>query len=196
VNEFGTLKKPLLTDMISGGYSAREIARRAEQFLIPGRELIRTNRPYGSNGSYAAMRLGRTEISRASNQAAYMSAYMNPYVEGIDVARSANGDRNCPVCPEHATLDFGGERLRPPYPVGNASVPPWHPHDMCYVLPALIQDIALTTQNLRATLEFSREENLRPVMNPAQIDGFTQQLLGQALWDIMRPILPLQPQLL
>jgi hypothetical protein len=185
----------LIADLISGGYSAREIARRLEQFLIPGRELIRTNRPYGSNGSYDAMRLARTEISRAANQAAYLSAYMNPFVEGIDVARSPNGLRSCPVCPQHATLDFGGTRLRPPYPVGNADIPPWHPHDMCYVLPALIQDPAVTTRNLREILDFSREENLRPVMNPAQIDGFTQQLLGEALWDVLRQILPAQPKL-
>lgn len=188
----------LLVDLISGGYSAREIARRVEQFLIPGRELLRTNRPYGTNGSYDAMRLGRTEISRAANQAAYMSAYMNPYVEGIDVARSPNGDKSCTVCPEHATIDFGGTRVKEPYPIGGAGgqVPPFHPHDMCYVLPALIQDPAATTAKLREILDFSREENLVPVMNPAQIDGFTQQLLGEALWDVLRQVLPTQPRLL
>jgi hypothetical protein len=188
----------LLADMITNGHSARDIAKLVEQFLIPGRELIRTNRPYGSNGSYDAMRLARTEISRAANQAAYMAAYMNPYVEGIDVARSNNGDRDCPVCPDHATIDFGGVRVKEPYPVNNAggNIPPFHPHDMCYVLPALIADPDATTQRLRSILDFSREENLTPVMNPAQIDGFTQQLLGQALWDILRQILPAQPPLL
>lgn len=188
----------LLADLISGGYSAREIAQRVEQFLIPGRELIQTNRPYGSSGSFDAMRLARTEIARAANQAAYLSAYMNPYVEGLDVARSNNGDRDCSICPEHATIDFGGVRVKDPYPIGSAGgqVPPFHPHDMCYVLPALIQDPAVTTAKLREILEFSREENLVPVMNPAQIDGFVQQLLGSALWDIMRQILPAQPRLL
>lgn len=185
----------LLGDMIEGGYSAVEIARRVEQFLIPGRELVRTNRPYGSNGSYDAMRLARTEIARAGNQAAYISAYLNPYVGGIDIARSANGDRMCPICPQHATLGFGGERLRPPYSVHSASIPPYHPHDMCYVLPVVRDNHSTVTQRLRRMLERSREVNLRPVMTPVQIDAFTQRLLGEALWTIVKQVLPAQPRL-
>lgn len=185
----------LLADMIEGGYSAVEIARRVEQFLIPGRSLVQTNRPYGTNGSYDAMRLARTEIARAGNQAAYISAYLNPYVGGIDVARSANGDRMCPVCPQHATLGFGGERLLPPYSVHSANIPPYHPHDMCYVLPVVRDNHRVVTQRLRSMLERSREVNLRPVMTPVQIDAFTQRLLGEALWAITRQVLPIQPRL-
>jgi hypothetical protein len=185
----------LLGDMIEGGYGAVEIARRVEQFLIPGRELVQTNRPYGTNGSYDAMRLARTEIARAGNQAAYISAYLNPYVGGIDIARSANGDRMCMICPQHATLGFGGERLRDAYDVDNGNIPPYHPHDMCYVLPVVRDNHSVVTQRLRNMLERSREVNLRPVMTPVQIEGINQRLLGEALWAIVKQVLPAQPRL-
>ena len=82
----------LMVDAIASGQGARQIARLVEQYLIPGREKVRTNRPYGSDGSYDAMRLARTEIAHAANNAAYISAYQNPYVNSIEVVRSSNGD--------------------------------------------------------------------------------------------------------
>lgn len=63
----------LLADGVHQGMSARNIAKLAEQFLIPGRAKLRTKRPYGTDGSFDAMRLARTEIARAGNQAAFMS---------------------------------------------------------------------------------------------------------------------------
>lgn len=181
----------LMQDLIASGTSARDIARLVEQFLIPGRELLRTNRPYGTDGSFDAMRLARTEIAHAANQAAYMAAMTNPYVTGIDVVRSANGDATCPICPQHATIGFSGERLRPPYGMGGASIPPYHPHDMCYVI-SVVMDTDVVTERLRRMLEISREVNLAPVMTPAQIDGFMQDLLGSVLWNITKQILPVQ----
>lgn len=118
----------LLRDSIREGMGARELAKLAEQWLLPGRRRIRTKKPYGTDGSFDAMRLARTEIAQAANQAAYIAACLNPYVGGVDIARSANGDPLCKVCPEHATIDLQQERVRDPYPIGAAPVPTFHPH--------------------------------------------------------------------
>ncbi len=186
----------LMQDLIASGTSARDIARLVEQFLIPGREALRTNRPYGTDGSFDAMRLGRTEIAHAANQAAFISAYTNPYVQGIDVVRSRNGDVTCPICPQHATIGFSGERLRPPYGMGSANIPPYHPHDMCYVISVVTDSPDVVSDRLRRMLELSAEINLAPVMTPAQIDGFMQELLGSVLWNITKQVLAGQPLLI
>lgn len=186
----------LLVDGISSGMSARRLANLVDQYLIPGREKVRTNRPYGSDGSYDAMRLARTEIASAANRAAYISSYMNPYVDSIEVVRSANGDRTCTVCPQHATIGFSGERLRPAYSIHSANIPPYHPHDMCRVQANATNDVRVVEDRLRHLLERSREVNLAPVMSPANIQGFMQQLLGEALWNILRQNLLTQPRLI
>lgn len=170
----------LLTDQIAQGKSAREISSFAERWLLPGRRNIRTNKPYGSNGSFDAMRLGRTEISHAGNQAAYIAAANNPYVEGIDIARSPFGDPNCKICPQHATIGLGGERLRDPYEVGGARLSPYHPHCLCAVL-SVVMDVQTVTMQLRAVMEDARREYLLPVMTPAQADAFIVDLIGPIL---------------
>ena len=70
----------MVSDLIAQGKGARERARAVEQFLIPGRAPLRTRRPYGSDASFDAMRLARTEIAAAANRAAYAAAVANPYV--------------------------------------------------------------------------------------------------------------------
>lgn len=185
----------LLIDAIAEGKGAEEIARLVEQFLIPGREKVRTNKPYGSDASYDAMRLARTEIARAANQAAYISAYMNPYVDRIDVVRSANGDPTCPICPTHATVGINGERLQPPYSIYAANIAPYHPHCMCRVQGVATDDVRVVEDRLRRMIQASRERNLTPYVNPTQAEAFTQQLLGEALWAITRQVLPVQPGL-
>lgn len=185
----------LMVDAIASGQGARQIARLVEQYLIPGREKVRTNRPYGSDGSYDAMRLARTEIAHAANNAAYISAYQNPYVNSIEVVRSANGDVRCQICPQHATIGMSGERLRPAYSVHAANIPPYHPHDMCRVQPVATDSVETVENRLRGLVERSREVNLVPLVNPANIEAFTQQLLGEVLWNITRQVLPAQPRL-
>lgn len=186
----------LMIDAIAEGRSARDIARRVEQYLTPGREKIRTNRPYGSDASYDAMRLARTEIARAANNAAYISSYMNPYVEQMDVIRSANGSRKCPICPQHATISFGGERLRPPYSIHAMNNAPYHPHCMCRAQAVPADDVGTVENRLRRMVEASRQTNLVPFVNPTDAEAFTQRLLGEILWNITRQVLPAQPRLL
>ncbi len=172
----------LVREAIREGMSATRLAGLVERFLNPDAAKIRTNRPYGTDASYSAMRLARTEISRAANQAAYISSYLNPYVERIEVARSGNGDPNCKVCPQRATLGMSGERLRAPYSIHSANIPPYHPHCMCHVRPVLTDNPQAVTQRLRAVIEDERSENLVPVTTPAQADNLIEQLLGQVLW--------------
>jgi hypothetical protein len=171
----------MLTEQINAGIGAREIARLAEQFLIPGRRKLRTRKPYGTDASFDAMRLARSEIARAANQAAFISASLNPYVEQIDVARSPWGDPECPICPQHATLGIGGGRLRPPYSIGAANLPIYHPNCMCAVLALVTDNAQEVTRQLREMMREARRADLEPVMTPLEIEEFTQTLLGDGV---------------
>jgi hypothetical protein len=185
----------LLIRGLREGRSALDLASALEAYLVPGREGIRTLKPYGSRfqpggASADAMRLARTEVARAFNQAAWVSAYMNPYVGGIDIARSANGDPSCPICPMHATIGLYGERLRDPYPLTTADVGPFHPHCLCYVLPAVTDNPAAVTERLRAMMADAQAEL---DINPADAWMFTAMLLDPILMDLLRQ-LGLSPQ--
>lgn len=182
----------LIADALRTGQGALELARVLEQFLTPGRAALRTQKPYGIDASADAMRLARTEIARAHNQAAWLSAYLNPYVDKIDVSRSPWGDPTCPICPQHATIGLSGERLRPPYPVESADVPPWHPHDMCFVISVVTDDPAAVTARLHAAMEEARELHLEPFMTPTAGDAYVEMLLGEAVWGLLRQIAPAQ----
>lgn len=188
----------MLVDAIAEGRGSTEIAKLAQQFLIPGRNKIRTNKPYGTDASYDAMRLARTEIAAASNNAALISAQQNPYAETIEIVRSTNGDLTCPICPQHATIGIDGGRLRDAYPVETppADIAPFHPHCMCHIRPVAAQSVEQVETDLRALLQQSRETNLVPYVNPTDAESFTQILLGEILWNITKQALPVQPRLL
>jgi hypothetical protein len=162
--------------------SAERLAKRLEQFLIPGRRQIRTNKPYGKDASFDAMRLARTEIARAGNQAAFISAYTNPYVDKIDVRRSPNGDHKCDVCPKHATIGIGGERLRPPYSIYSASIPVFHPHCMCVTTGVVTDSPETITKNLRAIVEEAGRGLNPPLITALQPQGMLQQLLRESMY--------------
>jgi hypothetical protein len=178
-----------IDDMISAafreGMGALELSRILESALIPGMEAIRTTSPYSVSASYFAMRLARTEIARAANHAAFISAYLNPYVDKIDTARSPNGSHECPICPQHATLGFGGERLREPYSIHAADVPPWHPHCMCHVRPVLNDSPSTVTMRLQAVMDDARAALFQPSVNPAAAEALLQTLLHQSLNTIV-----------
>lgn len=109
---------------ISSGKSALELSRELEVFLQPGRTL-RTKAPYGTDASYDAMRLARTEITRAHAQANEMSALMNPFVEGIGVRLSASHPKT-DICDEAAAASpFPKDAIPEQYKI------PMHPHCLC-----------------------------------------------------------------
>ena len=178
-----------IDDMISAafreGMGALELSRILESALIPGMDAIRTDRPYGTDLSFFAMRLAQTEIARAANHSAYISAYLNPYVDRIDVARSPNGDARCPICPRFATIGIGGERLREPYSIYAANIPPYHPYCKDHVRGVLNDSPSTVTMRLQAVMDDSRAALFQPSVNPAAADALLQTLLHQALNTII-----------
>lgn len=178
----------LMTDLIRQGVGSQQIARRVEQYLLPGRAKIRTNKPYGSDASFDAMRLARTEISRAHNQASWVAAYLNPYVDQIRVMRSPNGDPLCPICLEHAG-PVGGEGIV--YEMGSRTIPPFHPHCMCRVDAEVTRSPDEVTGELRDMLR-DAERELIPMVTPVQRDVFIEMLLGEVVAQFMRQLLPMQ----
>lgn len=110
---------------IGRGLDAREIAREV-------RDSIRPDVPGGV--SYAAMRLGRTELNNAFHTAARVSSQDKPWVLGMEWHLS--GSHGVPdVCDLLAESDdFGlGEGVYPPDKVPDKP----HPHCFCFVTPEL-----------------------------------------------------------
>jgi hypothetical protein len=175
----------IISQAFADGLGALELARLLESSLLPGMDAIRTTTPYNLDASYFALRLARTEIARAANHAAFMSAYLNPYVDRIDVARSPNGSRTCPICPLHATLSFGGERLREPYSIYSASIPVFHPNCMCHTRPVLTDSPSTVTMRLQAVMDDARAALFQPSVNPAAAESLLQTLLHQSLNTIV-----------
>lgn len=167
----------LLVRGLREGRSALDIARALEAYLVPTERGVRTLKPYGERfmpdgAAYSAMRLARTEISRAFNQAAWISAYMNPYVTGWDYCLSASHPKY-DICDGYATIGMGGDRLKPPYAVNAAPVPPVHPHCLCHGRPAVTDTPEAVTARLRAYVQGDDWH-----VNPANADLFTAWLLG------------------
>ncbi len=121
-----------LTFNIQTGTSARRMARELENMLLPNRVPTRTTRPYGVNVSYDAMRLARTEISRAHTEMTFIASEANPFVTGMDWALSARHPR-VDICDKLATIGMQGQRVKEPYPIGEAPhvVDDSHPHCLC-----------------------------------------------------------------
>lgn len=176
----------LLARGLVDGRGALELARALEAYLLPERAGIRTLKPYGrrfmpGGASYDAMRLARTEIARAHNYAAYLSAAMNPYVGGMDVARSLAGDPTCAVCAGHASIDLAGQRVRPPYPMNAVPVPPNHPHCKCHLRPVVAQ----SSEEVTAALRGYMQQGAEPAISPLNYDAFLLFLLGAVLFGLL-----------
>lgn len=169
-----------LADGIRQGRSALQMSREMESFLLPGRLSSRTTRPYGRDASADAMRLTRTEVAHAHAQATLTASRANPYVTGVDWALSAQHPR-FDVCDGLATIGMTGERVRDPYPLASARIPPAHPYCICVTRPAVTQTPDQVTADLR---EMLRGED-RPFRTPLDGDDFTQDLLGPILFGLL-----------
>jgi hypothetical protein len=181
----------IIDEAIRRGDSATNLAKLVEQFLVPGRASLRTRKPYGSDASFDAMRLARSEIARAANWAAHLSALSNPYVDRVDVARSANGDPTCKICPTHATIGIDGRRIRDPYPVRDAIVPIYHPNCMCREESLVGQTKGEITEQLRAIMQDARQELLVPNLTPLSLDTFLLDIMGQQLMQLLAQVVQL-----
>lgn len=160
---------------------ATGIARDLEQFLIPGRSLRTTNKPYGIDASYDAMRLARTEITRAHARAAELSATMNPFVEGIAV-RLSGSHSNVDICDEAAAAG--------PWP--KDAIPfeyqiPLHPHCLCSYQYAMIGDPQAQLDRLRDDIRSARRE-LVDLVGPLLVEQFTQMLLNGGGLEVNRAL--------
>jgi len=171
----------LLLDGIRSGRSALSMARELEQYLRPDQRLARTNMPYGVDVSYHAMRLARSEITRAHSEAALVAGRQNPYVTGMDWGLS-NRHPKFDICDGLATLGMGGERLKEPYPIdGYVPIPvsDTHPMCLCTVSPAVTSSPAEVTADLREAMVESRRLLVEPYLTPVQAQDFLIGLLGR-----------------
>lgn len=167
----------LLADGIREGRAARDIASDLEQSLLPNRQLVRTNKPYG-NASFDAMRLARTEISRAHAQATLAAAKANPFVTGLQWRLSSRHPR-VDICDSIATIGMSGEQLREPYPLDSAPlvVVDSHPQCICVNFPAVEGSITDVIAMMRGEMQ----RGAPPPPTPLNALGFLRRMVGDVL---------------
>ncbi len=159
-----------LDERIRAGDGALRMSRQLEQFLLPGRTL-RTRRPYGTDASYDAMRLARTEITRAAAQAAEVAAQANPFVQGLKWNLSASH-------PKYDICDLNA--ADGPYTLDNAPMLPAHPQCMCYWTYVMIDNPQAVLDQFRAEVRRARSA-LIDIVAPLAVERFVRLLLGQGL---------------
>lgn len=142
----------LLDYHISRGTSAVEIADLLEPFLTPGALRQRTQRPYGTEGSYAARRLARTEITAAAGRATINASTANPFVQHMQWRLSASHPR-IDICDQYARGGPNGDGI---YPLGQVPPYPPHPHCLCSLLPVPMGNTADLVTSLRADIQAAR----------------------------------------
>jgi hypothetical protein len=171
-----------LTDAIASGRSAADMSIDLENFLIPGRELIRTNKPYGSDASYDGMRLARTEITAAHTRASHAAAMMNAFVDTYTIRLS----------PSHVDYDECDEMAAgsPYVKTDTAHLPPFHPMCMDFVVWNRAQNVDEIARQLRQSVVGAKEslynENKSSsewldTIGPLMIQKFAQLLLNPRL---------------
>lgn len=177
-----------LDDAIKQGKGALAMSKELTQFLDPSRTGIKTNKPYGTKASYDAMRLARTEITRANVEATRVAAAMNPFVAGIQWVLSPRHPKP-DICDQYAR---GGPKGDGVYPIDAVPGVP-HPHCLCHRLNVLIDDPDAVIASLRDDIRRARQELVNKI-GPVQVDAFDKLLLGQiadpAALPVRPPVLP------
>lgn len=166
-----------LEESIARGRSALDMSRELEQFLLPGRQLRRTRAPYGTDASYDAMRLARTEITRAAARANEMSALMNPFVQGVRNVLSPSHPC-CDICDEAAAAGpWPKDAIPARYQI------PLHPHCMCYLAYEMVdaKEQNRVLDDLRGEIGIARQ-GLLAMIGPLLVKQFTQLLLRAWRW--------------
>ena len=156
-----------LADNVRRGTGALRMGRLLEQFLVPGRAALRTQRPYGSDASFFAMRLARTEIARQAGQVFLAESRANPFVEAV--VWNLSGSHPKPdICDELAAGS--------PYNPNNVPDYPAHPQCLCY-LTTITRPQSEVVDELRGMMDEGEEAFVTPVNE----QGFLEQLLGLLL---------------
>lgn len=168
----------LLADGIRQGRGSLALSRELERFTRPERATLRTRRPYGVDASYDAMRLARTEISRAHMQATFAASRANPLVDRMDYALSMSHPR-VDICDKFASIDMQGGRIREPYRIEECPHPvdDTHPHCLCHVRSAVTSSREEVIAQLRALMNGGQPAPLTPA-RPRSLLG---QMLGAGL---------------
>lgn len=162
-----------LEDRIRHGQGALQMSRELETFLVPGRAL-RTSKPYGTDASFDAMRLARTEIARAHAAAAELSAAMNPFVEGLSVVLSGS-HRKRDICDDAAAAGpWAKDEIPAQYRL------PLHPACLCHYAYAMVRNPQHTLDAMREDIRRARRE-LVDLIGPVRTDEFVRLLLSSPL---------------
>jgi hypothetical protein len=156
----------MLEDAIARGRGSLSLARDLERFLHPGRQLKRTRAPYGTDASYDAMRLARTEISRAAAQAHEVSARANPFVERL----------RWKLSPQHPCCDICDNYADKEYELDSLPTQPAHPHCMCYWENVLIENRDEVLAQAREEIRAARQA-ATVIATPLLVDEFLHWLL-------------------
>lgn len=159
-----------LEDRIRHGQGALQMSRELETFLVPGRAL-RTSKPYGTDASFDAMRLARTEIARAHAAAAQTSAALNPFVQGLRWNTSGSHPK-----PDICDWNAAGS----PYPIDRFPTMPAHPHCMCYTTYEMVGNPQHTLDAMREDIRRARRA-LVDLIGPVRVDEFVRLLLSSPL---------------
>lgn len=163
----------LMTEQIRNGNSAVNIAKKLEQFLLPGRADIRTKKPYGKDGSFNAMRLARSEITLAHGKAAQVAAGMNPFVDMMRWNLSLSHPR-IDICDDIAD--------KSPYKVADCPIPvsASHPHCLCY----LTSEVTSSPSSTVGQLYDEMNNGETALVNPSNPTVFLKAVLGDVLFDV------------
>lgn len=173
----------ILEEGIRDGRSAASLSKDLEQFLQPGRGLRRTGKPYGTDASYDAMRLARTETSRAHAAASELSASENPYVDTISVVLSRSHPKP-DICDDAAAASpFPKDKIPFQYRI------PLHPQCLCHYSYGMTEEADTLTDRLQERVRRAREP-LAAALGPLFVEQFVQRLLGQLEPGFMQSGIP------
>jgi hypothetical protein len=109
----------LVTSSILRGDSSRDLAKAVEGHILP-------NTPGGT--SYAAMRLGRTELNNAFHATAITQAEDRPWIDSMEWNLSSTHVTQHCLCETYRRVRY--------FPMGNVPEKP-HPNCRCFVTPVL-----------------------------------------------------------
>lgn len=166
----------IVADGMAQGRAATAIARDLEGFLRPSRRTIRTKTPYGSDGSFDARRLARSEITRASSLAGRGARLANRFIVRTYYHLSAShkadpGD----ICEEYAAQSDAQGGWEP----GEEPLPGIDTHPQCICCNTdEVGDPEPVIQTYRADLETGQAE-----ITPLATEMFIAWLLGRITLD-------------
>jgi hypothetical protein len=171
----------LLDYEIGYGTAAVKLAEKIIQFMTPGAMGTRTRTPYGTEGSYAARRLARTEITAAAGRAVQASSNANPFVDRIKWTLSGSHPEE-DICDDNARGGPDGDGV---YAIDDVPEYPAHPHDMCTLAPVTVSNAAEIVSQLRIDMQkpspvYQGLFNAEFLTN-AIVMGFLGEAIGSAI---------------